>query len=79
MGVVVPVEFTVRYDRVGDVLYIKLKDDRVVESDEVAPGVIVDYNDKGEIVGVEVLWASRRKIDLAELAVKGPEALVAEA
>lgn len=74
-----PVEFTVRYDRVSDVLYIRLKDDRVVDSDEVAPGVIVDYNGKGEIVGVEVLWASRRRIDLAELAVRGPEALVAEA
>ncbi len=74
-----PVEFTVRYDRVGDVLYIKLKDGKVVESDEVAPGIIVDYNDKGEVVGIEVLWASRRKIDLTKLAVKGPEAVVAEA
>jgi len=74
-----PVEFTVKYDITGDALYIKIKDDRVVESDEIAPGIIIDYNDKGEIVGVEVLWVSRRKIDLAELAVKGPEALVAKA
>jgi len=37
-----------------------------VESKEVEPGVIVDYNDIGEIVGVEMLWSSQRKIDLDE-------------
>lgn len=74
-----PIEFTVKYDRVGDTLYIKLKDDKVVESDEVAPGVIVDYNERGEIVGIEVLWVSRRRIDLSKLVLRGPEALVAEA
>ena len=49
------VEFTVKYDRIGDALYIKLRDDRIVESDEVAPGIIVNYNEKGEVVGTEVL------------------------
>ena len=74
-----PIEFTVKYDRVGDILYIRLRDDRVVESDEVEPGIIVDYNEKGEIVGIEVLWFSRRGIDLSRLVVEGPEALVAKA
>ena len=73
-----PVEFTVKYDRISDALYIKLKDDRVVESDEVAPGVIVDYNEKGEVVGIEVLEFSRRRINLSKLVLEGPEALVAE-
>jgi len=66
-----PVEFTIRYDRAADALYIRIKDDRIVESDAVAPGIIVDYNDKGEIVGVEVLWASRRRIDLARAGSEG--------
>jgi uncharacterized protein YuzE len=74
-----PVEFTVKYDRVGDTLYIKLRDDRIVESDEVAPGVIIDYNEKGEVVGIEVLGFSRRRIDLSKLVLEDPEALVAEA
>lgn len=73
------VEFTVKYDRVGDVLYIKLRDDRVVDSDEIAPGVIVDFNEKGEVVGIEVLWFSKRRLNLTELVLRGPEALVAEA
>ena len=74
-----PVEFTIKYDRVGDTLYIRFKDDRVVESDEVAPGVIIDYNERGEVVGIEVLEFSRRRMDLSKLVLEGPEALVAEA
>ncbi|MCE4614414.1 MAG: DUF2283 domain-containing protein [Desulfurococcales archaeon] len=73
-----PVEFSIKYDRLSDILYIKLRDDKVVDSDEVEPGVIVDYNEKGEIIGIEVLWFSRRKLDLSKLILSGPEALVAE-
>ncbi len=69
-----PVEFTIKYDRVGDALYIKLRDDKIAESDQVEPRIIVDYNEKGEIVGIEVLWFSRRRIDLSKLVLKGPEA-----
>ena len=72
-------EFIVKYDRVGDVLYIKLRDDKIADSDEVVPGVIVDYNEKGDIVGIEVLRFSKRGLDLSKLVLKGPEALVAEA
>ncbi len=73
-----PVKMRVRYDKVADALYIRFRDERVVESEEVEPGVIVDYNDRGEIVGVEVLWFSQRKIDLNKLVLEGPEALVAK-
>ncbi len=55
MGTILPVEFSIKYDRLGDILYIKLRDDGIVDSDEVEPGVIVDYNDKGEIIGIEIL------------------------
>ena len=72
-------EFVVKYDSVGDALYIKLRDDRVADSDEVAPGIIVDYNEKGDIVGIEVLWFSKRRLDLSKLVLKGPEVLVTEA
>ncbi len=50
-----------------------------MDSDEVAPGVIVNFNDKGEIVGIEVLGFSRRDIDLKKLVIEGPETLVANA
>lgn len=72
-----PVEFHLKYDKIADALYIRLRDERIVESDEVAPGVIVDLNESNEIVGVEILWVSRRKLDLLRLLMEGPEALVA--
>jgi len=75
----VPIELSLKYDRVGDVLYIRLRDDEVVDSDEVAPGIVVDYNERGEIVGIEILWFSKRRIDLNKLILEGPEAMVAEA
>jgi len=51
----------------------------VVDSDEAAPGIIIDYNENGEIVGIEILWFSKRELDLVKLMTKGPEILVAEA
>ena len=74
-----PVEFSIKYDRFGDVLYIKLSDDDVAESDEIAPGIIADFNEKGEVIGVEILWFSKRKLDFTKLIIEGPEALVAKA
>ncbi|ADM28779.1 Protein of unknown function DUF2283 [Ignisphaera aggregans DSM 17230] len=69
-------EMILRYERSVDAFYIKLKEDRIVESDEVAPGIIIDYNDKGEIVGVEVLQFSKRSIDIKKLITEGIEALL---
>ncbi len=57
-----PIELRIKYDRVADAIYIRLRDEKVVESDEVAPGVIVDLNEKNEIVGVEILSVSGRKV-----------------
>ncbi|RLI09921.1 DUF2283 domain-containing protein, partial [Candidatus Bathyarchaeota archaeon] len=45
----------VKYDRAADSLYIKLKEGKVVESDEVAPGVILDFDEEGEVVGMEIV------------------------
>jgi len=73
----VPVEFHVKYDKIADALYIRLRDGEVVESDEVAPGIIVDLDENDEILGIEVLWVSKRKLDLTKLLREGPETLVA--
>ena len=45
----------IQYDNETDTIYVKLSDDRVLESQEIKKDVIVDYNDKDEIVAVEVL------------------------
>lgn len=48
----------VKYDKEVDILYIKLSDLPIKESDEEKPGVILDYAADGSIVGLEVLNAS---------------------
>ncbi|PPD34122.1 MAG: hypothetical protein CTY18_08885 [Methylomonas sp.] len=47
-------------DEVADALHLQLVNDDVVESEEVAPGVIVDYDAAGEIIGLEVLHLTKR-------------------
>ncbi|MGC8933291.1 MAG: DUF2283 domain-containing protein [Candidatus Methanodesulfokora sp.] len=69
-------EYIIRYDAYADVLYVKIREGKVVESDEVENGIILDYDPNGNIIGIEILDFSRRKIDLNELVVKGPRVLV---
>ena len=49
-----------RVDRESDALYLRLDEAAVVESEEVQPGVILDYDDQGRVVGIEVLRLSTR-------------------
>lgn len=51
----------VSYDPRTDTLTVILKEDATVtESDEDKPGVILDYDQQGDLVSLEVLDASRR-------------------
>lgn len=47
-------------DEIADALHLQLVDDSVAESEEVAPGVIVDYDAGGEIIGLEILHLTKR-------------------
>lgn len=50
----------VTYDPEVDVLRILLHSGPVEESDESKPGVILDYDKSGNVVGMEILDASKR-------------------
>ena len=43
------------YDKETDAIYVRFSDDKIIESEEKEPGMIIDYNDKNEIVAVEIL------------------------
>ncbi len=50
----------VKYDKEVDVLYIGFSEEKIEESDEDKPGIILDYDKDGSIVGIEILNASKR-------------------
>ncbi len=50
----------VTYDPEVDVLRILLHSGPIEESDESNPGVILDYDKAGNVMGLEILDASRR-------------------
>ena len=45
-------------------MFLRLDDSKIIESKEVAPGIVLDYNELDEVVGVEMLYLSRRSSDL---------------
>jgi uncharacterized protein YuzE len=54
----------VSYDQQTDTLSVILKADvAIAESDEDKPGVILDYDERGDLVSLEILDASRRVSD----------------
>jgi len=50
----------IKYDKESDIIYIQFSEKKVFESDEDKPGIILDYGENGEIVGIEVLEASKK-------------------
>jgi len=53
----------VRVDHAADAVYLNLTDRPIKDSAEVADGIVVDYDNEGRIVGVEILDASKRTDD----------------
>jgi len=72
-------ELRISYDPVADALYIRLRDDKVADSVEICRDIIIDYNAKGEVIGVEILNFSKkdREVNLNEVVLRGIEVLIA--
>ncbi|OGA21489.1 MAG: hypothetical protein A3I01_15660 [Betaproteobacteria bacterium RIFCSPLOWO2_02_FULL_65_24] len=60
----------VNYDASTDTLTVIFRDVPVAESDEDKPGVILDYDEAGNLISIEVLDASSR--------VEGPRSVTLE-
>jgi uncharacterized protein YuzE len=50
----------IKYDKETDILYVSFLDNKIVESNEQKPGIIMDYDKEGNIVGLEILNASEK-------------------
>ena len=53
----------VTYDPTVDIVRILFRDAPIEESDEEKPGMVLDYDRQGNIVGLEILDASQRVED----------------
>jgi uncharacterized protein YuzE len=49
----------INYDYESDVLYIAAKKGTEEEFIEIAPGINVELDDKGQVIGIEILNASK--------------------
>jgi uncharacterized protein YuzE len=70
-------------DAEADALYLRLNNSKIIDSEEVSPGVVLDYDAKDEVVGVEILYLSKRtnpvdidKLVFETLRARRPEEIV---
>jgi uncharacterized protein YuzE len=49
-----------KVDEKNDALYFRLDESAIVESEEIKPGVILDYDANDNVVGIEILGIGKR-------------------
>lgn len=49
-----------KVDHKNDALYFRLDESAIVESEEIRPGVILDYDANDNVIGIELLGLSKR-------------------
>ncbi len=55
------------FDKVANVLYLRFSDEEVESTEEITEGIIIDYNKREHIIGIEILNFSDRKLNLNDL------------
>ena len=60
---------TFEYYPESDMLYIKLAEGVSVESEEVAPGVVLDFDEHNRVIGIEIEDASKL-VDLTKVELR---------
>jgi uncharacterized protein YuzE len=48
----------IEYDPKADAMYIRLKSGAIAESDEIRPGLVIDFDADGKLLGIEMLDVS---------------------
>ena len=65
------------YSLDADAIYIRLKEDKICNTDEVTEDIIMDYDEKGNVIGIEILSVSE-KVDINELTVQSFDKVMIE-
>ena len=59
----------IEYDPKADAMYIRMRAGKAVESDEVRPGLVIDFDEEGKVLGIEMLEVSLRTDNPNELSL----------
>ena len=68
----------IEYSKDADAIYVYFKEDVVASSKEIEDGVVIDFDKKGQLIGIEVLDVSQR-FSLSDIANVNIENLPIEA
>ncbi len=50
----------IEFDPVADAMYVQLAEGEVEKTEEIRPGMMLDYDKHGNVLGIEVLYVSKR-------------------
>ncbi len=64
------------FDKIADALYLRFSHEKVISSDEISEGIIVDYGKDESVIGIEILNFSKRKIDLNTIIQMSSEEII---
>nr|WP_287729078.1 DUF2283 domain-containing protein [Microcystis sp. M061S2] len=53
----------INYDRAANAAYIRRFEGKVIDSEELAPGIVYDYDETDRIVGIEILAVKQRRAE----------------
>ncbi|HEX9871079.1 MAG TPA: DUF2283 domain-containing protein [Candidatus Tectomicrobia bacterium] len=54
------------FDEKADAIYLRLDDSKIIDSEEVSPGIVLDFNEHNQVVGIEITKVKDR-VPLANL------------
>jgi uncharacterized protein YuzE len=61
------------YDAQADALYVRFSDQKITESEETRPGMVIDFDKDGHIVAIELLDAKAQLAPQAIAALQAAE------
>ena len=53
-------DMKVHFDEKADAVYVRLDDSPIIDSEEVHPGIVLDFNSANQVVGIEILRVKDR-------------------
>jgi uncharacterized protein YuzE len=66
----------ISFDKVANVLYLQFSHEKVKDSEEIKDGIIIDYGENDNIIGIEILNYRERDLNLNELIQMEPDEII---